>query len=52
MSSIISLPKILDVRGKLSFIEEENYVPLKIERAFWIYDVPEGEARGGNAYKE
>lgn len=49
---LIRLPKITDVRGNLSFIEEENCIPFKIERSFWIYDVPGGEERGGHAYKE
>ena len=48
----IQLPKILDSRGNLSFIEEENHIPFKIKRTFWIYDVPGGENRGGHAYKE
>ncbi len=49
---IIQLPKFLDARGNLSFIEQENHIPFKIERAYWIYDVPGGEHRGGHAYKE
>ena len=49
---IINLPKILDRRGNLSFIESENHVPFKIERCHWIYDVPGGEKRGGHAYKK
>ena len=49
---IISLPKIVDHRGNLSFAEENNHIPFKIERTFWIYDVPGGEERGGHAYKE
>ena len=48
---IIELPKILDERGNLSFIEEENQIPFKIRRTYWIYDVPGGEVRGGHAYK-
>jgi hypothetical protein len=51
-SAIIQLPKILDRRGNLSFIEGENHIPFKIERCHWIYDVPGGEKRGGHAYKE
>jgi len=51
-AKIISLPKILDQRGNLSFIEENNHIPFKIERSYWIYDVPGGEKRGGHAYKE
>ena len=49
---LLELPKILDPRGNLSFIEEFNHVPFKIERAYWIYDVPGGEIRGGHAFKE
>ncbi|MDA3893142.1 MAG: FdtA/QdtA family cupin domain-containing protein [Salinivirgaceae bacterium] len=49
---IIQLPKILDDRGNLTFIEGENHIPFKIERTYWIYDVPGGEKRGGHAYKE
>ncbi len=48
----IQLPKILDARGNLSFAEEDTHLPFMIKRAFWIYDVPGGEARGGHAYKE
>jgi len=51
-AEIVQLPKFLDARGNLSFIEENNHIPFKIERAYWIYDVPGGEKRGGHAYKE
>ena len=49
---IIQLPKILDLRGNLSFIEEGNHIPFEIKRTYWIYDVPGGEVRGGHAYRE
>ena len=49
---IINLPKIEDDRGNLSFIEEENHIPFKINRVYWIYDVPGGEFRGSHAFKE
>lgn len=48
----INLPKILDVRGNLSFIEEDDHIPFKIARAYWIYDVPGGDFRGSHAFKE
>jgi dTDP-4-dehydrorhamnose 3,5-epimerase-like enzyme len=48
---IINLPKIIDPRGNLTFIEEEKHIPLKIKRVYWIYDVPGGEIRGSHAYK-
>ena len=49
---LIKLPKISDPRGNLSVIEEFKDIPFKIERTYWIYDVPGGEHRGGHAYKE
>lgn len=51
-SHIIELSRHFDPRGNLSVIEELKDIPFKIERTYWIYDVPGGEARGGHAYKE
>lgn len=47
---IIYLPKILDERGNLSFIEQKNHIPFEIRRTYWIYDVPGGEERWGRAF--
>lgn len=49
---IINLPKFLDARGNLSFVEQENHIPFSIKRTYWLYDVPGGECRGGHAYRE
>ena len=49
---VINLPKILDSRGNLSYVEQENHIPFVIRRTYWLYDVPGGEFRGGHAYKE
>ena len=49
---LMDLPKILDNRGNLSFIESGRPIPFVIKRAYWIYDVPGGETRGGHAYKK
>ena len=48
---IIELPKFLDARGNLSFVEQLNHIPFEIKRTYWIYDVPGGENRGGHAFK-
>lgn len=48
---IINLPKIFDDRGSLTFLQFPDQVPFVIKRAFWTYDVPGGEIRGGHAYK-
>lgn len=51
-AQIIQLPKVLDARGNLSFVENMNQIPFVIQRAYWLYDVPGGEHRGGHAYRE
>jgi dTDP-4-dehydrorhamnose 3,5-epimerase-like enzyme len=50
--SIVSLPKIADPRGNLTFIEGNNHVPFSIERVYYLYDVPGGADRGGHAHKQ
>lgn len=49
---IVQLPKIVDARGNLSFLEGDNHISFEIKRTYWIYDVPGGEKRGGHVYKE
>jgi hypothetical protein len=49
---IIHLPKILDPRGNLTFIQNPEHIPFEMQRVFWTYDVPGGEQRGGHAYNE
>lgn len=49
---IIELPKFLDERGNLSFVQNNTHIPFEIKRTYWLYDVPGGESRGGHAYKE
>jgi len=48
---LVDLPKIADPRGNLSFIEAGRHVPFRIERVFYLYDVPGGADRGGHALK-
>lgn len=50
-SVILPLPKILDPRGNLTFLENGAQVPFDIRRAYWIYDVPGGEERHGHAFR-
>ncbi|WP_320006651.1 sugar 3,4-ketoisomerase [Maridesulfovibrio sp.] len=49
---IIELPKILDNRGNLTFIENSRHIPFDIKRVYYLYDVPGGETRGGHAHKK
>jgi dTDP-4-dehydrorhamnose 3,5-epimerase-like enzyme len=49
---ILQLPKFLDPRGNLSFLESNDQIPFEIKRTYLIYDVPGGEIRGGHAFRE
>lgn len=48
---IIDLPKIIDPRGNLTVTTGGVEIPFNIARAYWVYDVPGGESRGGHAHK-
>jgi dTDP-4-dehydrorhamnose 3,5-epimerase-like enzyme len=50
---LIDIPKISDPdgRGNLSVIEKEM-LPFKIERVYYLYDVPSNSSRGGHAHIE
>lgn len=48
---LIQLPKIEDVRGNISVIEN-NILPYSIKRVYYLYDVPSSARRGGHAHKE
>jgi hypothetical protein len=47
----ITLPEIVDERGRLMFGEEGRHIPFAIKRIFAIYDVREGAKRGGHAHR-
>ena len=48
---IVPLPKVVDPRGNLTFIEGSRHVPFDIARVYYLYDVPGGAERGGHAHK-
>lgn len=52
MIKLIDLPKIIDKRGNLTFVQKNVGIPFEIKRIFWTYDVAAGEVRGGHAYKK
>ena len=51
LGTIINLPKVEDAWGNLTVAEQFKDVPFEIKRAYWVYDVPGGESRGGHAHK-
>jgi acetyltransferase-like isoleucine patch superfamily enzyme len=50
-ASLIRLPLIEDLRGKLSFGEIEQHLPFTPKRYFLVFDVPSQEVRGEHAHK-
>lgn len=48
---LLTLPKVADPRGSLTFIEGFHHVPFEIKRVFYLYDVPGGADRGGHALR-
>lgn len=51
MAEFVTLPKITDPRGNLTFIQKGQGIPFKPKRVFWTFNVPSGSVRGGHAYK-
>ncbi len=50
LGRIIELtPQCLD--GYTQVDNHSGHIPFKPKRAYWIYDVPGGESRGGHAHK-
>lgn len=45
---LCDVPEVRDARGALAFVQNAGF---PIERAFWIYEVPEGSERGGHAHR-
>ena len=48
---LVSLPKINDPRGNLTFIENSIHIPFDIKRVYYLYDIPGGSDRGSHAHK-
>lgn len=49
---LIKLPRIDDPRGSLTFIEGTNHIPFEIKRIYYLYNIPQGQDRGGHAHRE
>lgn len=41
-----------DRRGHITVVENHKQVPFKVQRVYYLYDVPSGKDRGGHAHKE
>ncbi|MBP93042.1 MAG: hypothetical protein CMC55_02860 [Flavobacteriaceae bacterium] len=47
----VQIPTVSDTRGKLAVIEKDC-APFKIQRVYYLYDVPSDSYRGGHAHKK
>ena len=47
---ILDIPNISDPRGNLAVIEKD-VIPFKMQRVYYLFDVPSGSHRGGHAHK-
>lgn len=47
----VDIPVVSDIRGNLAVIEKD-IVTFKIERVYYLFDVPSSSYRGGHAHKE
>jgi wxcM-like, C-terminal protein len=47
---LITLAKHHHENGNLSVVENDNGLPFKIKRVYYLYDVPGGEERGGHSH--
>jgi hypothetical protein len=49
--SVIEMNKHHHETGNISVVENNKTIPFRIRRAYYLYDVPGGVARGGHAHK-
>lgn len=49
---ILPLSKIHNRAGNITIVEGQQNLPFDIRRAYYLYDIPGGEGRGGHAHKE
>jgi hypothetical protein len=49
---VIELNKIHNRSGNITSVEGNIHIPFKVERIYYLYDVPGGVERGGHAHKE
>lgn len=48
---IIELDRHHHANGNLTVVQDDTPIPFEINRAYYIYDIPGGESRGGHAHR-
>jgi hypothetical protein len=49
---ILPLSKIHNRAGNITVVEGQKNIPFKVQRIYYLYDIPGGEDRGGHAHLE
>lgn len=49
--TIIELDKHHHAKGNISVVENSLTIPFDVNRTYYLYDIPGGEARGGHAHR-
>lgn len=49
--NILQLPRIYNPAGNITAINNRREIPFDIQRIYYLFDVPGGEARGGHAHR-
>jgi uncharacterized RmlC-like cupin family protein len=49
--NVVELPKIHNVAGNITIIQNGVTQPFNVRRVYYLYDVPGGSDRGGHAHK-
>jgi len=50
--TLTRLPEVVDLRGRLTFAETEQYLPFEPKRMFTVFGVPNRRIRGSHAHHE
>lgn len=48
----MQLPRVYNPSGNITAVNTGQEIPFEIQRVYYLYDVPGGEARGGHAHKD
>jgi hypothetical protein len=47
----LHLPRIHNRAGNITPVENDNTIPFKVKRVYFLYDIPGGESRGAHGHK-
>ena len=50
--SVIEMSRIENTAGNITPIQGIENLPFEVQRVFYLYDIPGGEARGAHAHKQ